>query len=123
MYMKRKDIPSIRGLMINDFSSYDKFFSGVFHFRKENLKPGSWNEISFAQDNIKSDRTFYLVALQNHNAPDTLTVGIDSNKEIGTDGSKASYMFNGAFTPGSEDHYRVVRAAALFVIPPLRVGI
>lgn len=71
----------------------------IAHFRKENLKPGSWNEISFAQDNIRSDRTFYLVALQNHNAPDTLTVGIDSNKEIGTDGSKASYMFNGAFTP------------------------
>ena len=33
------------------------------------------------------------------NRKEALTVGIDSNKEIGTDGSKALYMFNGAFTP------------------------
>ncbi len=62
------------------------------------MVPNQWNEIQLAGHNIKTDKSFYLIALQKVSGPDTVTVGIDNSDDAMKPGALNSYIYNGAFS-------------------------
>lgn len=62
------------------------------------LTAGKWNEVQLAGHNIKTDKSFYIVALQKKRGPDTVTIGIDNSNDAGKPGALNSYIYNGAFS-------------------------
>lgn len=63
--------------------------------------PGQWNTIDLSAFNIKTNKAFYIAAVQNHPSGKTYGVGIDT-QGLDKEAIKNSYLYDGSFTPASK---------------------
>ncbi len=70
----------------------------IGRFRTEEVNSTGWYNLDLSSDNIRTDRSFYVVVKQLEKAPNSLAVSLDKDSDKDSQGHKNTFLYNGAFS-------------------------